>query len=230
MTFATAELSWNRGDLNITSLTGYQWGDACRDQRCFLIAGGHSGSARRKRSRMYSPPSCALTTMEVTARSGGSLAFICSKMTSTDWSKISVHHLEAMALAGLRGAEHPHLPPEAGLRLSRSGSSVRLLSISATELRWLLVAVIPTNRKITTFHQPVFGRIGACVGPGQPVGGIRGVLRSLQLIAPCPRTRIRSPAPAVAQETRWVSASAPLHISEKLGRFLGQGVSELCLG
>ena len=27
MTFATAELVWNRGDLNITSLTGYQWGE-----------------------------------------------------------------------------------------------------------------------------------------------------------------------------------------------------------
>ena len=26
MTFVTAELAWNRGDLNITSLTGYQWG------------------------------------------------------------------------------------------------------------------------------------------------------------------------------------------------------------
>jgi iron complex outermembrane receptor protein len=26
MTFVTAELTWNRGDLNITSLTGYQWG------------------------------------------------------------------------------------------------------------------------------------------------------------------------------------------------------------
>ena len=27
MTFATAELSWVRGDMNITSLTGYQWGE-----------------------------------------------------------------------------------------------------------------------------------------------------------------------------------------------------------
>lgn len=27
MTFATAELVWNRGDINITSLTGYQWGE-----------------------------------------------------------------------------------------------------------------------------------------------------------------------------------------------------------
>ena len=27
MTFVTAELTWNRGDLNITSLTGYQWGE-----------------------------------------------------------------------------------------------------------------------------------------------------------------------------------------------------------
>ncbi len=27
MTFVTAELTWNRGDLNITSLTGYQWGN-----------------------------------------------------------------------------------------------------------------------------------------------------------------------------------------------------------
>lgn len=27
MTFVTAELTWVRGDLNITSLTGYQWGD-----------------------------------------------------------------------------------------------------------------------------------------------------------------------------------------------------------
>jgi iron complex outermembrane receptor protein len=26
MTFVTAELTWNRGDINITSLTGYQWG------------------------------------------------------------------------------------------------------------------------------------------------------------------------------------------------------------